>query len=676
MKKLALSVVVAVAATFAQADWTYDGKNITDGNWTIPASNKDGNLTLSTASAGSGAIDLNAPITDESGNVYHIVALNERTLQGKSVTSIVFPEGITTFNNYSLKGCSQLVTVEFPVGCKLQNTGAYTFQNCTKLVEVSFENCAELTGFGDRLFEGCTALETLKMPPNLDSTLSFGFSASFTALKRIEFLNYPASLHACWAAANTWSGCTVPAYQTRLYVPMLSEDSGWFTAGNKSNMTLWSALGDDVKAEYTSRFGTEELPYGLGKNSGKCKIPYRMWIMPVASEVKIASLTIEDPNDFNRGSPTPPYGVSEHDVGSQVDVSIGQYAVRSEGSRDYTLYEAWAGVFSKKDSSGDYVVISTNEARTATLSLDEEGTYKWTWLFRAAGRRFSPTVGGNGGAVRELSTPLFEGGYYLYGSTVKYEAVKEDEGAVFWAWQNGSGSDAVFTTDPIIETEFSSGMYLRACFKPMSFSYVTDSYQEHRLSDSYNSFTVTNATYGGDNAFILMHSIYGKYPGRGVITPNGYFSAFTDELDLTLPVEGGRIVVGIGAGAFNDNDSKWLKSMVLPSTLLKIEADAFAGAKPTVKTITFNSCPEIEENAFRNVPAGRILFLVSHKDAGWQAVINDPTQFTRWVAVDAEERAAWHAAHPDERRPLGKHLVSGQYVRYNDYDPGFLLLVR
>ena len=95
-----------------------------------------------------------------------------------------------------------------------------------------------------------------------------------------------------------------------------------------------------------------------------------------------------------------------------------------------------------------------------------------------------------------------------------------------------------------------------------------------------------------------------------------------------------------------------------------------------IETIVFNSCPTIAADAFADLPPGTMIFLVSHKDEGWQAVINDPTQFTRWVAVDAEERAAWHAAHPDERRPLGKHLISGQYVRYNDYDPGFLLLVR
>ena len=79
---------------------------------------------------------------------------------------------------------------------------------------------------------------------------------------------------------------------------------------------------------------------------------------------------------------------------------------------------------------------------------------------------------------------------------------------------------------------------------------------------------------------------------------------------------------------------------------------------------------------FADLPPGTMIFLVSHKDAGWQAVINDPTQFTRWVAVDAEERAAWREAHPGERRPLGKHLSSGQYVRYANYNKGFAVIVR
>lgn len=697
--KAVLGVVFAGYAFAAQADWMYAKSGsywyINDGNWNIQVTVSSCETNLSVKSiandVGSGVLDLTSRITDANGREYAVVDWNSSfNLKGHldNVTEIILPDGLSAIPNSFVQNKTALESVT--IGSRIKEVGQYAFQN-TGLRTLSFEHCTELTKFSRNACSDCPNLTSIVLPPNLQSDAGALVGGSTgVALNKVVFLNFPDSLNVHWAGESPWAASKIPNYQLRIYVPAWTNENGvivgpknskdqyWFDASHLGNMTLWGDIEDEaVKKEYTDRYGSDEIPYALGKaeSGGLLK---NQWIIPVYSAAPVAhkaSLIIDNKlvdtqaTGQNVGTVNPARGKYEYDAGASVDCSAEQY-----GAKDPTLYEAYAGVLMKgSNDSDDYEVIVTNEGRSATIELSEAVPYKYVWLYRPVGVKLSVSCGTPAqGTVIERSTPSVAGGYYRFGDAATFEAQEKADGGPFVTWSVGT----VQTADNPLVVMVESGLSLTAYFKPQSYSYRSDSYGEYRLSDGYNSFVVVSGEGGDGKSLSVGHGTGSKYWGGGLLRPNGWYTPYVTELDLTLPIQEDYRIVKISSSAFRDSDSGWLKSLILPSTLLKIEADAFAGAKPTVKTITFNSCPEIEENAFRNVPAGRILFLVSHKDAGWRAVINDPTQFTRWATVDAEERATWREAHPDERRPLGKHLSSGQYVRYTDYNPGFAVIVR
>ena len=188
MKKLALSVVAAVAATFAQANsWTYSGNKsssggtITDGTWTI---NVDHDANADTVSIGVKTtsatvppeddhlvLDLTGDITTKDNQVLQLVGItgahhgymaiaNKKVLQ-----TVILPEGFTSIGAQAFQGCTALTTVTFP--STLQTIGGNSFDKCSSLQTLVGFAALENVTVGGSAFRSCTSLVIDEWPAKM-----------------------------------------------------------------------------------------------------------------------------------------------------------------------------------------------------------------------------------------------------------------------------------------------------------------------------------------------------------------------------------------------------------------------------------------------------------------------------------------------------------------------------
>ena len=75
-------------------------------------------------------------------------------LNGRLVTDLVIPDGITTISNYAFIGCTNLKSVHIPEG--VTSVGKYAFSKCTGLTSVEIPST--LTSYGMGAFGDCEAL--------------------------------------------------------------------------------------------------------------------------------------------------------------------------------------------------------------------------------------------------------------------------------------------------------------------------------------------------------------------------------------------------------------------------------------------------------------------------------------------------------------------------------------
>ena len=91
-------------------------------------------------------------------------------LNGTEVTDLIFPNTISSINNFAFYGCSGLTSVSIPNS--VTSIGSSAFYGCSGLTSVSIGN--SVTSIGDYAFQGCSALDAL----NFNAISCADFSSS------------------------------------------------------------------------------------------------------------------------------------------------------------------------------------------------------------------------------------------------------------------------------------------------------------------------------------------------------------------------------------------------------------------------------------------------------------------------------------------------------------------
>jgi hypothetical protein len=119
----------------------------------------------------SGALVIPETVYDEYNNSYRVTAIGDYSFKGNGITSIEFPESVTTIGSYAFSDCNKLKEVILPNG--LTTTGKASFRDCTKLTSISIGN--KTTTIDPLTFSGCTSLASLDIPNNVKKIASNAF---------------------------------------------------------------------------------------------------------------------------------------------------------------------------------------------------------------------------------------------------------------------------------------------------------------------------------------------------------------------------------------------------------------------------------------------------------------------------------------------------------------------
>ena len=219
--------------------WTYNGKTLTDGDWTFNCTASGTSLTLGTV-ATVGSAEKTIDLTDVEGG-YSVVTIGKNALTNTKIVKVILPntvtsigeaafgsntglrevvlsESLTTIGNGAFQSCTALTNVVpfLPPSVTSIGTRAFRssgilndlvitgsnltslpgeagygiFQAC-KLRRVDLSGSA-ITAIGSRTFDSCSNLAEVRLPDGLESIGSFAFAACTSLTNIVPFL--PASI--------------------------------------------------------------------------------------------------------------------------------------------------------------------------------------------------------------------------------------------------------------------------------------------------------------------------------------------------------------------------------------------------------------------------------------------------------------------------------------------------
>ena len=131
---------------------------------------------------------------------------------GKLVTDIVIPDGVTSIGNYAFYSCSRLNSVE--ISDSVTGIGVGAFDGCTSLTSITIPN--SVTSIGDFAFFYCLSLTSITIP---NSVTSIGHYA-FGQCKGLTSVEIPDSVTSIGSGAfeqcNILASVTIPSSVTSI----------------------------------------------------------------------------------------------------------------------------------------------------------------------------------------------------------------------------------------------------------------------------------------------------------------------------------------------------------------------------------------------------------------------------------------------------------------------------
>ena len=90
------------------------------------------------------------------------------------LTSIHFPDGLTSIGKFAFTRCTSLISIQLPTS--LTSLGESAFMRCTSLISIELQHLILLTSLGEGAFRDCSSLRSIKLPAGLTSLGDGAFS--------------------------------------------------------------------------------------------------------------------------------------------------------------------------------------------------------------------------------------------------------------------------------------------------------------------------------------------------------------------------------------------------------------------------------------------------------------------------------------------------------------------
>ena len=167
-------------------------------------------------------------------------------LNGKLVTDLVIPHGVSSIKKYAFNNCQSLTSVEIPN--TVTSIGVKAFRSCYDLTSVEIPN--SVTSIGEDAFIHCDGLISVVIPSSVTSIGVYAFYGCPNLSSIISLL--PASK--LFPISNNVFGGSTDKTTCTLYVPYSSKDTyastaGWQEFTNIVEMTPQPFTVDNIKYE-------------------------------------------------------------------------------------------------------------------------------------------------------------------------------------------------------------------------------------------------------------------------------------------------------------------------------------------------------------------------------------------------------------------------------------------
>ena len=119
-------------------------------------------------------------------------------MNGKEITELVIPDGVTTIGDYAFYNCSSLTSVTIPNS--VTSIGSFAFEYCSSLTSVTIPN--SVTRIGSYAFARCSSLTSVTIP---NSVTSIGYR-TFAGCSSLTSVTIPNSVTSIGNSA--FHGCS------------------------------------------------------------------------------------------------------------------------------------------------------------------------------------------------------------------------------------------------------------------------------------------------------------------------------------------------------------------------------------------------------------------------------------------------------------------------------------
>ena len=95
-------------------------------------------------------------------------------MNGKEITELIIPDGVTSIGDYTFYNCSSLTSVTIPNS--VTSIGSDAFYGCSNLTSITIPN--SVTSIGNSAFAGCSSLTSVIIPEGVTSIGGFAFDGT------------------------------------------------------------------------------------------------------------------------------------------------------------------------------------------------------------------------------------------------------------------------------------------------------------------------------------------------------------------------------------------------------------------------------------------------------------------------------------------------------------------